>query len=194
MAGSDNTVRLVPQKLTRPIHFTINIDLEEGVIIKRCVGTISGVPQRVQLMTGAADEKNTGKMPFEMYPGTGNEYVGHVNAFGLFPSDDPGLIVGKGVFTIILHASVESEGVTSNRIFYASLPISDKILAAEIMKYDELNGYSFSGKDSYSIKVDKTLEVTREMVLSGASEGYEEWVRNEGDDDPDLNPGLNPES
>ena len=161
--------------------------------MKRCVGTISGVPQRVQLMTGAADEKNTGKMPFEMLPGVGNVYEGSINAFGLFPSDEPALIVGKGILTVILHASVENEDVVSNRIFYASLPISDQILAAEIMKYEEMTGYTFSGKDSYSIKVDKTLEVTREMVLSGANEGYEEWVRNEDDGNPDINPGLNPE-
>lgn len=193
MTGNDNIVHLNPRPLTKKIYFTINLEVEDGVAIERCVGTVSGVPQRVQLMTGAVSSRKTGKMPFEMVNTEGNAYEGHINAFGLFHSDNKELVVGPGVLAVIIHAQAEGTEGPVRRIFYANMQISDKIRKAEIMRQDEVNGYMFTSADSYRINVDKTLKVTRDMIVSGASDGYEDWVSVSTDGNPENNPGMFPE-
>ena len=199
--GKENTIQLNPQLLTRKIRFKVTVNLEEGVTINRFVGTISGVPQQVHLMTGNVSENNTGKMPFEMTSTDGKTYEGYVNAFGLFPSENTELIVGPGILTVTLHATAEKDGVIHSRIFYASLNIKNEIDAAEIMRQTEdKTAYRFSDmadsdegvlsakiKD-YDIIVQQNLAVTRDKILYGTDQGFEEWMPNDSTDD-----GLNPE-
>lgn len=199
--GKENRIQLNPQLLTRKIRFKVTVNLEEGVTINRFVGTISGVPQQVHLMTGNVSENNTGKMPFEMTSTDGKTYEGYVNAFGLFPSENTELIVGPGILTVTLHATAEKDGVIHSRIFYASLNIKNEIDAAEIMRQTEdKTAYRFSDmadsdegvlsakiKD-YDIIVQQHLAVTRDKILYGTDQGFEEWMPNDSTDD-----GLNPE-
>lgn len=199
--GHDNTITLKPQLLTRKVHFTVNVNLEEGVKIDRFIGTISGVPQEAQLMTGNVSDRNTGKVPFEMASEDGRTYKGAVNVFGLFSSDDSSLIVGPGVLTVTVHAGFEEEGILHSRIFHASINIKEEIDKADIMmQTEDKASYRFSDTENvdadgnpvhireFDIVVGQKLSVTKEMVLTGSDQGFEEWVENDNSGE-----GLNPE-
>lgn len=210
LSGSDdNLITLNPMLLTRRIYMSVPIDIEEGVVVDRFTGVISGVPQQAQLMTGFVTDRGLGKLPFEMYPEEGNVYKGYMNALGLFPSESENMIVGPGVFTIILHAhTTDDRGKTHNRIFHASLNIKPLIDKAEIMiQTQDRTGYVFSDMENtdgngrpleirtYDLVYpqENALKLTREMVLSGGGQGFEIWQVGEDDDNPETNPGLNPE-
>lgn len=200
-------VKLKPQPLTRKISIGVNLDVEEGVTIDRLVGVISGVPSQVQLMTGYVDDERTSKMPFEMTSTDGKYYEGHVNAFGLFPPQADSLIVGPGILTVILHASVEENGVLHKRVRHSSVSLKKEIDAAEIMTLTEdRSAYRFSDTvntdgegnqlevKEYNIKVQGyKMVVTREKIIAGPDQGFEVWKPIGDNEDPEVNPGLHPE-
>lgn len=200
-------VKLKPQPLTRKISIGVNLDVEEGVTIDRLVGVISGVPSQVQLMTGYVSEERTSKMPFEMTSTDGKYYEGHVNAFGLFPPQADSLIVGPGILTVILHASVEENGVLHKRVRHSSVSLKKEIDAAEIMTLTEdRSAYRFSDTvntdgegnqlevKEYNIKVQGyKMVVTREKIIAGPDQGFEVWKPIGDNEDPEVNPGLHPE-
>lgn len=205
--GDEVLVKLKPQPLTRKISIGVNLDVEEGVTIDRLVGVISGVPSQVQLMTGYVSEERTSKMPFEMTSTDGKYYEGHVNAFGLFPPQADSLIVGPGILTVILHASVEENGVLHKRVRHSSVSLKKEIDAAEIMTLTEdRSAYRFSDTvntdgegnqlevKEYNIKVQGyKMVVTREKIISGPDQGFEVWKPIGDNEDPEVNPGLHPE-
>lgn len=195
--GTENTIRLELMPLTKKIIFSVKTKVETGVTIQRCLASISGIPQQVQLMTGVVSERNTGKIAFDMAKTAAGRYEGYINSFGIIPASNPELLVGPAVLTVIFHVSVEDNGITSNRIYYANYPVTDQIYEQEIMRRDnQTSGLILnSAKSEYRIDVDMThKEITKEMVLSGNAEGYEEWLGGtEGSDDKNDNPGLNPE-
>lgn len=200
-------VKLKPQPLTRKISVGVTLDVEEGVTIDRLVGVISGVPSQVQLMTGYVSEERTSKMPFEMTSTDGKYYEGHVNAFGLFSPQADSLIVGPGILTVILHASVEENGVLHKRVRHSSVSLKKEIDAAEIMTLTEdRSAYRFSDTvntdgegnqlevKEYNIKVQGyKMVVTREKIIAGPDQGFEVWKPIGDNEDPEVNPGLHPE-
>lgn len=193
---TSNIIRIEPMMLTRRFEFSVKIQIEEGVTVSRCVGTISGVPQKVHLMTGVVSDSHTGKIGFEMDRISDTEYFGYVNAFGLFGSDNPDLIVGPGILSITVYASAESNGRTRKRIFNASLNLKKEIEDLFVMRLaKDMTGYIFNEADRpvYSIAADRGHLITKDMVITGITSGYEQWQVHDDDSDKDVNPGLNPE-
>lgn len=187
-----NVITLEPVKLTRNIKFSVNLNTEPGVVITKCIGTISGVPGSVQLLTGNVSNRNTAKVSFDMENVSGTRYEGSANVLGLFPSEDPALIVGPGILTVIVHANVEDQENSPRRIFYANLNLMKQIQDADVMRRTEdMSGYVFTDKASFDISADKVLNLTKDMVMTGIAEGYEDWHGN--DNAPEEHPGLNPE-
>lgn len=200
--GSDNVITLKPQLLTRKIHIGLNINAEEGVEIVKVVCAISGVPQKVQLMTGNVSHKSTGKIPFELTSEDGKLYMGHVNAFGLFPSEDSHLKVGPGILTVMVHATTESDGVVHSRTWHTDLNPMDEIIAADIMiQTEDLSAYRFTDTENvdengnpikikeYKVISKTGLQITRNDVLNGVDEGVDSW----NPEDDSVGDGLNPE-
>lgn len=191
-AGQSNVISIEPVKLTRTIKFSLDLKTEPGVVVTKMYGAISGVPRTVRLMTGNVTDRNTAKVPFDMVCVSGIRYEGNVNVLGLFPPEDPALVVGPGILTVIVHVTAEESETQVRRIFYANLNLLEQIQDADIMRRTEdMTGYVFTDKPSYHITLDKTLELTKDMVMSGVTEGYEDWMPN--DNSPDDHPGLNPE-
>lgn len=220
--GSDNVITLKPQLLTRRINLRCSLECEDGVVVERFAGTISGVPQRVQLMTGNVSDKDTGKIPFEFsliegsdytasvhltVPAdttivvTGNKYNGQVNAFGLFPSENPSLMVGPGILTVTVQASVLENGVLHSRRRDYNISLKNEIEKADIMmQTEDKSAYRFTDTENadengkpinireYDVIYEKAITITKEWVINGVEQGFENWQDNDNSGD-----GLNPE-
>ena len=192
-----NVISLRFQPLTRKITFTLKLDIEAGVKVESLVGIISGIPSKVQLMSGHVRNVNTGKMAFEMTTRGNGIYTGSIHAFGLFAQNDSNPIVGPGVFTAFISASVGEDSA----LRHMSINLRDVILGARIMLQDESDRSKFYFSDmenvdghvakvrDYNIEI-PTMPIRKEWILYGNSEGFEEWVPNE---DHKEDPGLNPE-
>ena len=192
-----NVISLRFQPLTRKITFTLKLDIEAGVKVESLVGIISGIPSKVQLMSGHVRNVNTGKMAFEMTTRGNGIYTGSIHAFGLFAQDDSDPIVGPGVFTAFISASVGEDSA----LRHMSINLRDVILGTRIMLQDESDRSKFYFSDmenvdghvakvrDYNIEI-PTMPIRKEWILYGNSEGFEEWVPNE---DHKEDPGLNPE-
>lgn len=207
--GEDiKTIHLRPQPLTRKVSFNIGMEVEEGVVIERIVGMISGVPSKVQLMTGYVEDKQTSKVPFDMKPDGENRYSGEINVFGLFPPAKDSLYVGPGILTVTIHASAEHEGVTYKNIFYYNINMKRAIEEAEIMILTEdRSAYRFSDTENtdangnyieikeFELNADDGLirKIKKDDVITGKGQGFNKWVPIEGNDDDKTNPGLHPE-
>ena len=196
-ANNDNVVKLSPEKLTRKVTFTINADIEKGVVVDRLVGIISGVPYKAQFTTGFVSDQKTGKMPFEMTSdnlssdGGKAVFKGTANVFGLMPASSQDLVTGPGILNVILHARVDDGGTTRKRVFHASINLKNVIEKTNMMVMtDDMVYWKFSGTSDYSIAVGATLEVTRDKILTTSDQGFEVWKENETGDDPGLNPEI----
>jgi len=202
------TVILKPMPMTRKINVKVPFTPGEGVTVERMVGTISGVPGQIQLMTGYVSDRNTGKVPFEMTPDGGQDFKGEINVFGLFPAPDTIEVVGPGVLTLTIHVSVEENGETHNRMFYANVNMKKTIEDAEIMILSpDRATYRFSDTENvdnegnllkikeFTISVDDAQigTITKDMIITDSNDGFAVWKPVEDNDDKDKNPGLFPD-
>ena len=177
---------LTPQTLVRNITFKINISTEEGVRIERLLGIISGVPPRIQLMSGVVSRSGTGKVFFEMEDifSNNNEYVyaGDVNVLGLFPATKPGFITGPGILQIMLDARVGNSG---KRRFFASINLKETIEKADLMLQTEDHlGYRCI-KDAV-LEVPTALVVSKDQIVSSGGNGLEIWYDNQNQIDTEI--------
>lgn len=181
-----NRLTIAPQHITRNIAFRLNVELEHGVKIERLLGIISGVPSKMQLMSGVVDRYDTGKVFFELKDdfSLGNEfiYMGDVNVLGLFPATKPGFITGPGILQLILDASVDGSG---KRRFFASINLKETIEKADIMiETDDHEGYRCT-RDAV-LEIPTKLIVNRDHILSSGGNGLEIWFDNEKHVDAEI--------
>lgn len=195
-AKKDHVVDLEYAKLTHRISFDLELGLGEGVEVSQVICAISGVPRKVQLLSGYINDKDICKVPFEMTHKGNGKYTGYVDVYGLFSnSTEDKLIVGPGVLNVIVHVSTEANGRTIKRIFYNNYNLKKDIDAANIMKLTE-DGTAYIYNEevqNLSFSLGKIFSLSKEEIVSGAGQGCEVWEGSEEDSDPSLNPGLNPE-
>lgn len=181
-----NNVVLTPQTLVRKMTFKINISTEEGVEIERLLGIMSGVPTKIQLMSGVVSRTGTGKVFFDMdkFFSNNNEYVfaGDANVLGLFPATKPGFITGPGILQIILDATVDG---SARRRFFASINLKETIEKADLMIQTEDHlGYRCL-KDAV-LEIPTTLVVSRDQIVSSGGNGLEVWYDNQNIIDTEI--------
>lgn len=181
-----NMLTIAPQHIVRNIAFRLNIELERGVKIERLLGIISGVPSKMQLMSGVVNRYDTGKVFFELKDdfSLGNEfiYMGDVDVLGLFPATKPGFITGPGILQLILDASVDGSG---KRRFFASINLKETIEKADIMiETDDHLGYRCL-RDAV-LEIPTKLIVSRDHILSSGGNGLEVWYDNEKHVDAEI--------
>lgn len=202
------TIMLNPMPLTRKVTVKVPFKLEEGVVIERLTGALSGVPERVQLMTGYVSNRDSGKVPFEMTSEDGYNFESSINVFGLFPPTDTIQMAGPGILTLTIYVKTEKDGINYGRMFYANVNMKKTIDAAEVMILSpDRTAYRFSDTQNtdnngnylkirdYSIAVDisQLEKITKDMVITGAGHGFTVWKPVVGNDDKEQNPGLHPE-
>ena len=195
-AKNDHIVELAYKELTHRISFDFEIGIGEDVEVSKVICTVSGVPQKIQFLNGQLSDKDLCKVPFPMSSNGEGKYVGYVDVLGLFsnPNSDK-LIIGPGVLNVIVHVSTVVNGRTIKRIFYNNYNLKNDIDAAQIMTLtDDGAAYIFNPEATdLSFSLDKIFTITKEDLISGAGQGCEIWEGSDEDQDPILNPGLNPE-
>lgn len=219
-------IPLAPQELTHNIGFKVFLKTEDpsraegaveevqdsivGVVyLDTLKAVISGIPPRVQLMSGYMSDQNLGKMGFNLkkvdetrvtdtpaeltlYEGT---YAGSIDAFGLFPATSMDYLAGPGILNVFLYPKVYYENdfgkkIALSRVFHASLNIKNEIDEAKIMVKAQDRDLYYYGKDGDMELVIRTnIELSYDDVMSGSSQGLKEWTNNELYPDG-FNPGL----
>ena len=185
-------VKLSPTDLAREFTVRISVETEDMVSITRVAAVLSGVPSRVQLMTGFVSRNETAKVVFELQKkssyGKTAFYEGKVKALGLFASQDQALITGPGILQVSLYASINEDGAVTERVFYAGINLKKEIDAARLMvQSEDKTGYwAIPQSDIKKIAVTPVLKVRKSQIESGEGDGYEVWFENEAEIKPDL--------
>ena len=194
-AKLDHVIDLKYSVLTRRLDFDLEIGIGEGVDVGRVICSVSGIPQKVQLMNGHVTDKNTCKVPFEMTHVGEGKYTGHVDVLGLFSGQTDSLYVGLGVFNVIVHVSTVANGRTINRISYENYNLKKAIDASGLMLPTE-DGKAYKlneNPETTSFSLGRILTITKEDIITGSGQGCEFWEGSDEDEDVLINPGLNPE-
>ena len=91
-----------PVQVTQQVTFRITVQAEEDVVPQRLVACISGVPSRVEMMSGQLNTAYTGQTLFDLKPSEEDENVWEatVSLLGILPSEDSGLLTGPGLLTL----------------------------------------------------------------------------------------------
>ena len=185
-------VSLEPTTLTREFTLSLAVETEPEVSIDRVVAVLSGVPQRVQLMSGFVSRNETAKVVFDMERdavyGKRIAYEGKFKSLGLFSSQDETLITGPGVLQVSLYASVHKDGIDEERLLYAVINLKDTIDDAGIMcQSEDKTGYWVVPQDEIeTLYVEPVLRVRKSQVESGESSGYDIWVESDAEIKPEL--------
>ena len=220
----ENTLyEISPKRITQRIHFQIQMDVEEGVDTLAVFGDISGVPGNLTLMSNELCDSASYRIMFpfdEVIKGEPYEegeskfipctLVGHVDAFGIFPSPDKNMVTGPGILQLAVFAGLHRDNVPDLppydqesgenedykiKIFRAAINLMDQIKAAELLEVIEnvgkYNIYKLHQKDC-QILIKEKLKVTRSSIKSGeGNQGLEAWVTDENlpfvdDDDTEI--------
>ena len=190
--NTQTKVKLSPSDLAREFSVRLSVETEAAVSITRVAGILSGVPSRVQLMTGFVSRNETAKVVFELQKkssyGNTSFYEGKVKALGLFASQDESLITGPGILQVSLHASINEAGIITERVFYAGINLKKEIDAAQLMiQSEDKTGYWVIPQNEIKkIIVNPVLKVRKSQIESGEEEGYEVWFDNEVEIKPEL--------
>lgn len=91
-----------PKPLTQEVTFKVKVQAEENVEPFRLVGCISGVPTKVELLSGQLNTERTGQTLFDMYPSEEEEgvWVATVRVLGILTQEDGSLATGNGLLTL----------------------------------------------------------------------------------------------
>lgn len=91
-----------PKPLTQEVTFKVKVQAQEEVQPYRLVGCISGVPTRVELLSGQLNTERTGQTLFDLYPSEEEEgvWVATVNVLGILPHEDGSQATGNGLLTL----------------------------------------------------------------------------------------------
>ena len=195
-AGEEHVINLNYKQLTRRLSVDLELEIGEGVDVSRVICTLSGVPQKVNILNGTVKQKDICKVPFELSHMGDGLYKGNIDVLGLFSHmTEDKLIVGPGVLNVIIHVSTVANGRTIKRILYNNYNLKNQIDAAELMvPTEDGTAYYFNDRaKSTSFSLGKVSSITKEDIIVGAGQGCEVWEGSDEDDDKNINPGLNPE-
>lgn len=204
MEDVEKEVNFKLQDRTIKIRAAVNIKVQGDARIDSVMACISGVPKRLQLVSGwvGNDYENLGQCTFRMKrpatngADTGQDngagvYSGEISALGLFPSDNPDYRTGPGVLFVAVFASIEKEQAglqpanpdDEGRIHkkYAfSYNLKKKIPAGIMEKTTEEGFRKLSGKKTvYDLGQLATYTVKIDVEASGgdgSSDTQEEWI------------------
>lgn len=185
-SGSNPTeIVFEPKDRTINLRFRVNLDVDETVEIKQLLAEISGVPSKVQLMSGIITEDNLGKVYFEMKPvdhaaGNVQTYEGQVRVLGLFASRYSSYMSGAGILRLYVLASAGDGESAVERRFYAGINLKNIIENGRLMlRTEDGMGYR-AAKSEAVLDVPAKLVVKKDQVVSGGGDALEEWMT--GDD------------
>lgn len=193
---SASTVVLHPEKVTRTLTFRIAVNVEEGVTIDWISGVLSGVPDRVQLMSGMVTETHTAKVKFD-FEKCGTEqrketvydiYEGSLDVLGLFPPTDSRHVTGPGILQISVAASVSEREQMRQRVFHTGLNLKSIIEKTGIMiPASDRSGYSMKPQNSIErFDIAQGLHVMKSNIFSSEAEGSEQWFENDTEIMPEI--------
>lgn len=175
-----------PSDITTMLIFRLKINVDDGVEITRLVAELSGVPVKVQLMSGIVDDSSLGKTYFSMYQIDRTDNVltfeGGVRALGLFSSRSSSLVSGPGILRLSVHASCDTESGPRERRFYVGINMKSVIDEAQIMlRTDDGLGYRTIIKEAV-LEIGKQLVIRKGNVVSGGDDAVEDWFVSKDND------------
>ena len=183
-------IALNPVDLTRLFTFSLQLETEAGVSVDRVVAVLSGVPHRVQLMSGLVSRVTTSKVAFDMYlkEDSGGVYEGQVRTFGLLSSQDKTMVVGPGILQVSVFARVHDGAETISRVFYAGINLKRQIDSAGIMIPSEDNtGYIAAPQGNIKpFRIAPVLKVMRSHIEAEEGNGSEVWFENDAEINPEV--------
>ena len=176
------TVSFSPKDMTQHLTFRLNVKAANGVMITGVKASLTGVAGRVRLMSGLVRndvENPTYKQYVEMERVSGSVYEGSVRVLGLFPSESEKYKAGPGILHLDVHASVMDDDYMHERIFHAGINLKTFIEEAGLMeKAEDGSGFRIT-RNRAVIDIPALLEVSRDKVVSGAGDGFEQWFVHE---------------
>ena len=193
---SETSVTLRPETVTRQLAFRIAVNAGSGVTIDRILGVLSGVADRVQLMSGLMTDTHTAKVKFD-FEKCGTElredkvydiYEGSLNVLGLFPPADSRHMTGPGILQISVVASVSERDQVRQRVFHTGLNLKSIIEGAGLMiQASDRSGYLMKPQGDISrFDIAQGLTVMKSYILASEAEGQEQWFENETEIMPEI--------
>ena len=177
---AEKSITLDMRPLTQELTFRLKVSKDEEIEIASLTGEISGVPGKVELMSGKVEDDPTYRVVFNFVEaGTEGEYLmyeGTVNVLGLFYGESKNHITGRG----ILQISVKAKCGEYERVFHAGINMLSAIQSAGLMEMlDDASGYR-TARSEAGLDVGAILRIDREQVVPGEDgQGIEIWLEKE---------------
>ena len=183
--GEKITLNLKPVELSATLNFSVNIELESGVAVDSVFAGISGVPCKMKLMERTVDKDTLGVSFFKMTPDNGSytssgRYSGSVDTWGLFSADFGDYITGPGIFWLSVVANCDGK----SKAISVGLNIKEQIDEAKLMETaNDGQTWKLAVRNA-TFPIQKTIHISKEMILSGGSDGVEGWIPVEDEEHP----------
>lgn len=173
--GNEFPVTFAPKMMTQKIKIPFKVLVEEGVEITNVIAEVSGAVKNINMITGQIDSTTTYRIIFKPQLISSNNYnlsyEGEINVLGLFPSKQPTLITGPGIFQLAIYTQAEGK----RRIFHTAKNLYKEIRNAELLTYiGEGNKFQVA-KESATLATDYTFKITVKQVVTDNEDGIDIW-------------------
>lgn len=160
-SGQRTDIVLEPEDVTQELAFTFYVEVEDGVTLGSVKADISGVPVMFYPMTETVSAASLGRTTVSDVKevarnGKRITFGGSARVLGLFPSDDPALETGAGIF----HVRIWSVIPSGTKVQDEFVNISNTIRAAKLMKVSGNGAGYCRNTDSAQLKISRIFKVT----------------------------------
>lgn len=168
--GAVESVTFQSQQLVQEVTFRVTIQTTPDLTPNRVVGCVTGVPFRVELLSGWLDVQQTGQTLFDFRHVSGDVWEGKLTVLGIRQSDDATLSVGNGLLLVCVDAGIKHRKVIRVCNLYKYLE------ETPLLKYSDQEGFFIGGEKSASYTLEDPLILSTNESEHQGDEPISEWI------------------
>lgn len=172
-----SVLSFIPTQLTQTVTIRVPVQAEDGITVNRIVANVTGLPKRVELLTGLLETTRTSlaQTMFEMTqdPSNPGYWQGTIHILGIVPPQDYDARTGSGLLHVYL-----DEGIFHRKI-HRVMNLKTALEEVPLLQMSDIEDWFRGGEKT------ETLEIRNPLVLEGSGSVH-------GGNDA-INPWMDPD-
>ena len=174
-----SVLSFIPTQLTQTVTVRIPVQAEEGVTVNRIVANVTGLPKRVELLTGLLEttRTNLAQTMFELAPDPADPgyWQATIHILGIVPPRDYDSRTGSGLLHIYL-----DEGMFHRKI-HRVMNLKSTLEEVPLLWTTDIEDWFRGGEQTVTLEIHNPIVIEGSGSVHGGNDAINPWI------DPDDN-------
>ena len=182
--GDTRTLNFTPQQLSQKVTFRVTIDADEDVTPHRVVGCVTGVPTRIEILSGWLNMEQPGQTLFELQKkqdlsAKQTVWEGSLNVLGIRTPDDARASIGSGLLLICAEVGIK------NRKVIRLCNLYNYLTKDPLLTYSDQDNFFVGGEKSATYTIESPFVLQGSDTEHSGADPVDEWMNPEnGETEP----------